>query len=203
MPQFNLLGMKVAEYHNNNGTVTYGAAKEVGDAMTCNLELTFAEGRLYAEGKLAEYLREATGGSISIGVKYIKQAAQELMYGAQTKTRSLTYTPTGSSSSTTKSAVSLVHGANDTPAYVGFVCYAPDMVDKVKKFTCFFVACALFGPPAYNLQTKGQNITFATPTTTGEFQPDDSTGAVIQEIYVADDEAEAQAWCAAVLPTTA
>ena len=141
-------------------------------------------------------------GTISIGAKYIKTDAQKLMYGATEKSRDVTYTPTGSSSSTSVSAVSLVYGANDTPKYVGFVCYAPDLVDKVKKFTCFFVACCLFGPPAYSLQTKGQSITFATPTTTGEFQPDDSTGAVIQEIYVASDENEAKAWCAAVLPTS-
>ena len=202
MPQFSLLGMKVAQYNNNNGAVTSGAAQAVGDAITCNLELTFAEGRLYAEGKLAELLKEATGGNISIGVKYIKQAAAELMYGAGTKTRSITYTPAGATEAVTVSAVSLAHGANDTPNYVGFVCYAPDMVDKVKKFTCFFVSCALFSPPSYNLQTKGQNITFATPTTTGEFLPDDSTGAVIEEIYVADDENAAKAWCAAVLPTS-
>ena len=202
MPQFSLLGMKAAQYNNNNGTVTYGSAVSVGDAMTCNLQLNFAEGKLYAEGKLAEYLREAVGGTISIGVKYIKQAAQTLMFGAKTKTRSLTYTPTGATASTTVSAVSVVNGANDTPNPVGFVCYAPDIVDHVKKFTCFFVPCAIFGPPSHNLQTKGENIVFATPTTTGEFMPDDTTGAVIQEIYVADNEAEAIAWCASVLPTT-
>lgn len=201
MPQFNLLGMKVAEYHNTDGVVTYGSALDVGSAMTCDLNLSFAEGRLYAEGKLAELLREATGGTISVGVKYIKQTAQQLMYGTQTKTRSLTFTPTTGGGSTTKNAVSLVTGANDTPKYVGFVCYAPDMIDRVKKFTCFFVACCIFGPPGYSLKTKDQNITFNTPTTTGEFLPDDSSGAVIQEIYVADDENEAKAWCAAVLPT--
>lgn len=199
MPQFNLLGMNVAKYVNTSGAITYTNRQKIGDAMACNLELRFAEARLYAEGALAEYLRECIGGTISVGVKYIKEAAQKLMYGSTEKSRSITYTPDAGGSSVTASVVGLVTSAKDSGDYVGFACYAPDMIDGVKKYTAFFISKVRFGPPSYSLQTKGQTINFATPTTSGEFMADDSSGKAIQEIAVLDDENAAIAWCEAVL----
>lgn len=190
MPAFDLRHIYVAQYNNNNGTITYGTAETAGGAMTANLELRFAEGRLYAEGRLAEYIREAIGGTISLGVKYIPVSAQKLLFGATEKSRTI-------SNATVKSTA---YGANDTPKYVGVSFYAPDMVDGTKKYTCVFVAKALFGPPAMAFQTKNESITFQTPTTSGEFLPDDSTGALIIDVYTADTVEAAEAWCAAVFP---
>ena len=48
MPQFDLRNIKAAKYVNTQGTVTYTSATKVGDAMTANLELRNAEGRLFA-----------------------------------------------------------------------------------------------------------------------------------------------------------
>ena len=49
--------------------------------------------------------------------------------------------------------------------------------------------------------TKGQNITFSTPTTTGEFLPADDAEQAVIEVAIVDDEATAIAWCDAVLTT--
>ena len=57
MPTFDLRGLKVAEYKNASGTVTYDTPTSMGDAMTVQLNLTSAEGRLYAGGKLAEHMK--------------------------------------------------------------------------------------------------------------------------------------------------
>ena len=81
MPSFDLRHIYVAPYQNNNGTVSYGTAISAGDAMTVAMELRFAEARLYAESTLAEYIRKATGGTISMGVKYIPDDAQHLIAG--------------------------------------------------------------------------------------------------------------------------
>ncbi len=199
MPQFDLRGMKIATYVNTSGTITYTNPQTIGDAMNVNLELRFAEGRLYAESTLAEYMKKATGGTISVGVKYIPEAAQQVMFGSTTKSRSITYTPVGSSSSTTVSVIGLVTAAPDIPAYVGFACYAPDMVDGVKKYTCLKVAKTLFGPPSMSFQTAGENIVFNTPTTSGEFLADDSADQNLIEVAICDDENEAKAWITAVL----
>ena len=197
MPQFGLRGAMVAQYTNTNGAVTYGTPIGAGCAINVNLELTFAEARLYACDSLAEYLREVTGGNITFGAKLFPQAAQLLMFGSKTKTRSVTYTPAGGTE-TTENVTSVATTANDDPSYVGFACYAPDMVDRVRKYTAFFVPKVKFSTPSTVLQTKGESITFQTPQTQGAFLQSDGSDKIIQEIAICDSEAQAQAWIAAV-----
>lgn len=199
MPQFDLRGIKCAKYVNTAGTITYTNAQKVGDAMTADLEMRFAEGRLYAESSLAEFMKKATGGTISIGVKYIIAAAQQLMFGSTSKSRSISYIPVGSSTTTTASVSGLVLGKKTQGSYVGIAFYAPDMVDGVKKYTCVFCKKCLFGPPGMQLQTAGETIRFVTPTTSGEFLADDSAAGDMFEVAICDDENEAIAWIAAVL----
>lgn len=193
MPQFDLRGIRLGKYVNTSGTISYTDFASFGGAMGANLELTFAEGRLYAEGVLAEYLRLATGGTISIATKYIPSAAQKLLFGSSDKSRTV-----GSSTVT-----GLQETAKDSPNYVGVAFYAPDMVDGTEKFTCVFVSKALFGAPSMAFRTKeGNTITFATPTSTGEFMPDDSSAMAIREVAIVDSAADAVAWCKAVLGET-
>ena len=199
MPQFGLRNIYAAKYVNTSGTITYTNPQHVGDAMTANLELRYAEGRLYAEDALAEYMRKAVGGTISIGVKYIKLAAQQLMFGMKTKNRSITYQPVGSTATATATAQSTVLGGNDEGVYVGVAFYAPDMVDGVKKYTCVFIKKCLFGPPSMSLQTAGESIQFNTPVTSGEFLADDSATQDLFEIAVVADENAAIAWVTAAL----
>lgn len=198
MPQFDLRGIKCAKYINTAGTISHSNAQAVGDAMTANLEMRYAEGRLYAESTLAEFMKKATGGTISLGVKYIKDAAQQLMFGSRSKSRSVTYVP-ASGTTATATVSSLILGAKTMPQYVSIAFYAPDMIDGVLKYTCVYIAKALFGPPSMTLQTASENIQFNTPTTSGEFLADDSSNQDMLEVAVCDDEAEANAWITAVL----
>ena len=132
MPQFGLRSIYAAKYNNTNGVIGYSDIAHVGDAISANLELRYAEGRLYAEDMLAEYMRKAVGGTISIGVKYIKQAAQQLLFNSKTKARTISYTPTGGTA-TSVTATSVVTGGEDEGQYVGVAFFAPDMVDGVEK----------------------------------------------------------------------
>lgn len=184
MPTFDLKHIRAAKYNHDNGTTSYTGGVEVGDAISVDLNLRFAEGRLYAESSLAEYLTNATGGTASLAVKYIKDAAQKLMYGMRNGSRTVNG----------KTVTSLKYGANDTGDYVGFAFYAPDMIDTVKKFTCVLVNRARFAPPAMQYRTKGENYEFHTPTTTGEFLPDLGDDKDLFEVAVVDDEETAAAW---------
>lgn len=199
MPQFGLKGIKCAKYVNTSGTISYTDAQKVGDAMTAQLELRYAEGRLYAEDTLAEYMKKAVGGTISLGVKYIETAAQKLMFGMRENSRNITYIPTGTTVTATATAKSLVIGGHDEGVYVGIAFYAPDMVDGVRKYTCVLIRKALFGPPSMSLQTAGESIQFNTPTTSGEFLADDSSDQNLFEVVIVDDENEAKAWITAAL----
>lgn len=184
MPAFNLHYIKAATYK------TSGAAVTVGEAMSANLSLRFAEGRLYTEKGLAEYLRKAVGGSISLAVKYIPDAAQKLLFGAEEKTRTVA----------SKQVKSLVHDSKLGAPYVKLAFYAPDRVDGAQKYTCVYVYKALFGMPDMTFTAPtGDTITFNTPTTSGEFLPADTDEAELLEVAVCDTEDEAKAWCDAVL----
>ena len=199
MPIFGLRGATIAAYHNNNGVVTYDAPISAGCAIQANLELTFAEARLYACDMLSEYLREAIGGTITFGAKLFPDAAQQLMFGSTEKTSSVTV-PAAGGTTETKTIKSLVTSGNDNADYVGFSCYCPDLINNVRKYTAFFVAKVKFSPPSKNLQTRTDSIAFVTPSTTGQFMPDDTANAVIIESATCDSEDEAKAWCQAVFP---
>ena len=194
MAKYDLRYIQCAKYVNTNGVITFTDKQKVGDAMTANIELRFAEGRLYAESTLAEYIRKCTGGTISLGVKYIKEAAQKLMFGLTEKTRSIT--PASGSATSVKS---LVTKRSTVGNYVGVSFYTPALYEGVEKYDCVFVGKCMFGEPSETLQTAGESIQFYTPVTNGEFLADDSSEGQIKEAVTVDSEALAIAWCDAVL----
>lgn len=185
MPTFDLRGIKIGKYINTEGTITYETPISMGDAMSVELNLTAAEGRLYAESRLAEYKKLITGGTASVGVKYITDAAQKLLFGMSENTRNV---------GTNASQKSLKATAKDIAKYVGMGFYAPDAIDGTDKYTAVFVYKVLFGAPGYVYATKGDSITFQTPTTTGEFLADDSEDKNIMEIATLASESDAVAW---------
>lgn len=185
MPTFDLRGIKIGKYINTEGTITYETPISMGDAMSVELNLTAAEGRLYAESRLAEYKKLITGGTASVGVKYITDAAQKLLFGMSENTRNV---------GTNTSQKSLKATAKDIAKYVGMGFYAPDAIDGTDKYTAVFVHKVLFGAPSYVYATKGDSITFQTPTTTGEFLADDSEDKNIMETATLASESDAVAW---------
>lgn len=193
MPEFDLRGMKVAEYKYDKLTkkITYGETMDMGEAMSANLEMKFAEGRIYAESALAEYMKKVTGMTVSQGIKYIPDKTQQLLFKAYQLSRNM-----GSGSTSVKS---MAFGKSSTGRYVGSGFYAPDMIDGVEMFTAVFIHKVLFGPPSKTLQTMGETITFNTPTTTGEALVDDK--GHLHEWYSFATEAEAIAWIEACFKT--
>lgn len=185
MPTFDLRGIKIGKYINTEGTITYDTPISMGDAISVELNLTAAEGRLYAESRLAEYKKLITGGTASVGVKYITDAAQKLLFGMSENTRNV---------GANASQKSLKATAKDIAKYVGMGFYAPDAIDGTDKYTAVFVYKVLFGAPSYVYATKGDSITFQTPTTTGEFLADDSEDKNIMEIATLANENDAVAW---------
>ena len=130
-------------------------------------------------------------------MKYIKEAAQKLMFGLTEKSRSVT--PTGGTATTVKS---LVTKRSTLGKYVGISFYTPALYEGVEKYDCIFIGKCMFGEPSETLQTAGENIQFTTPVTNGEFLADDSAEGQIKEAVTVDSEELAIAWCDAVLSTT-
>ena len=199
MATIGLRGATIARYHNTNGVVTYDTPISGGCSRRAELQLQFAEAELWGCDGLRESIREAVGGNITFEATFFSNDMQVLAFGATLKQREVTYTNEASEEVTT-TITSVVYSADDEAPYIGFAVYGPDMINHVKKWSCIFVACAKFSPPNTTMATRDSSITFQTPTTTGRFLPDDTTGHVIQETAVCDTEAEAQAWCQAVFP---
>ena len=158
----------------------------IGDAMDVNLQFKYAEGRLYAEGVLAEYMKLITGGTISIAVKYIRAEAQKAMFGA--KDTSITV------AGITPATTGLAYTGADEPSAVGCAFYAPDMIDGALKYTCVFIRRVIFGLPAMVYKTKGDSLTFQTPTTTGEFMADHSATQNLVDVVTVDTVENAKKW---------
>ena len=199
MATIGLRGATIAKYHNNNGVVTYDAPISGGCSRRAELQLQFAEAELWGCDGLRESIREAVGGNITFEATFFSNDMQVLAFGATLKQREVTYTNDANEEVTT-TITSVVYSADDEAPYIGFAVYGPDMINHEKKWSCIFVACAKFSPPNTTMATRDSSITFQTPTTTGRFLPDETTGHVIQEIAVCDTEAEAKAWCQAVFP---
>ena len=195
MPAFDLRYIKIGKYKNTSGTISYSDVTSVGDAMDVNLQFKYAEGRLYAEGVLAEYLKLITGGTISIAVKYIPAEAQKAMFGA--KDSSITV------AGITPAATGLAYTGADEPSAVGCAFYAPDMIDGALKYTCVFIRRVIFGLPAMAYKTKGDSLTFQTPTTSGEFLPDHSNTQNLIDVVTVDSVESAKKWVDGALGVTA
>ena len=187
MPQFDLEEIFAARYACANGVISYSDRVRVGGAMTANIELKNAEGRLYSEGALSHYKRKVTGSSVSLGVDAIATAAKKLLYGAQDGTARAGVT-------------GLRRGAKQQSSYVGVTLIAPDDdEDGSTKYTTMFVTKALFGEPSMSFKTAGDSIQFATPTTTGELLAGGDAGKTYFDDAQCDTLEEAQNWCAACL----
>lgn len=198
MPQYGLKHIYAAPYNLAAGAVSYGAPVKVGDAMAAQIEPEIVEASLYAEDARAEYMRLMVGGTISLGVKYILSAAQTLLLGTRADTHNISYTPSGGSTPTTEEITGQRIGANDAGHYVGIAFYSPDLRDTTKKYFCLFIRKCLFGPPSLNLQTKGRNIQFATPTISGQLMATDEEDQDFYAWALVDGEAQAKAWVEAV-----
>lgn len=195
MPLYGFSGVYFAEYSNNNGVVTYGVPFTPGCPIRAELQFQFAEGDLWACDALSVTRRKIVAGNVTFEAKVLSQAAQQKLFGATLKTRSVTV------GAQTKTITSVAYSDGDNAPYVGFAGWGPDAVDDSSdKYTAFFVPKAKFTQPAVNLQTINGSITFQTPTTTGRFMHDDTTGKVVAEMAICDSEEEAQAWAQAVFP---
>ena len=186
MPAFDLRYIKIGKYKNTSGTISYSDVTTIGDAMDVNLQFKYAEGRLYAEGVLSEFMKLITGGTMSVATKYIPAEAQKMMFGA--KESSITV------SGLEPAATGLAYTGADEPSAVGCAFYAPDMIDGELKYTCVFVRRIIFGLPAMAYKTKGDSLTFQTPTTTGEFMADHSATQNLVDVVTVDTVDNAKKW---------
>lgn len=129
------------------GNETYATPAQLAKAMSAELSVELAEATLYADDGAAEIVKEFKSGTLSLGVDDIGAAVASDLTGATIDENGV--------------VVSTSEDGGD-PVAIGF--RAKKSNGKYKYYWLYRVK---FGIPATNLATKGDSITFSTPTIEG------------------------------------
>lgn len=130
-----------------DGDETYGIPTQLAKAIKADLTIDLAEATLYADDGEAYVIKDFKSGKLSLGVEDIGVKAAQDLTGAVVDDNGVLV----SASENEGSAVA-----------VGFRALKPN-----GKYRYFWMYRVKFGVPATNLQTKGDSITFQTPTIEG------------------------------------
>ena len=129
------------------GEETYGTPVMLAKAISAELSVELAEATLYADDGAAEVVKEFKNGKLSLGVDSIGRSVAAALTGAVTDENGV-----------------LISASEDggAPVAIGF---------RAKKanghYKYFWVYRVKFGVPSTSLATKGDSITFSTPTIEG------------------------------------
>ena len=130
-----------------DGNETYAAPVQMAKAMTADLSVELAEATLYADDGASEIVKEFKSGTLSLGVDDLGGSVASDLTGAVIDNNGV-----------------VVSTAEDggTPVAVGFRAKKSN-----GKYRYFWLYRVKFGIPATALATKGDSITFSTPTIEG------------------------------------
>lgn len=132
---------------DKDGNETYAAPVQLAKAMTADLSVELAEATLYADDGAAEIVKEFKSGTLSLGVDDLGGAVASDLTGSTIDNNGV-----------------VISTAEDggTPVAVGFRAKKSN-----GKYRYFWLYRIKFGIPATALATKGDSITFNTPTIEG------------------------------------
>ena len=130
-----------------DGNESYETPKQLAKAMTADLSVELAEATLYADDGAAEIVKEFKSGTLSLGVDDLGGSVASDLTGATIDDNGV-----------------VVSTAEDggTPVAIGFRAKKSN-----GKYRYFWLYRVKFGIPATALATKGDSITFNTPTIEG------------------------------------
>ena len=181
-----LIGLKypvVGKYNESGGTVSHTDGMVLAKAIQANISINQFGARLYADDGLSESDEGFQDGTIGLNIDDLSQDAAKFVFGASEAAGGVT------GDDTTKM---LVYKGDDDVPDVGVGFYAPRKKSGVRSYRAIFFTRVKFGYPNETIDTKGEQITYGTPTIQGAIQLD-ATGVWKREITVAD-EAKAVAW---------
>ena len=130
-----------------DGAETYGTPTILAKAMTADLSVELAEATLYADDGASEMVKEFKSGTLSLGVDDIGASVASVLTGC-----------------TIDAGGVIISTAEDAGAPVAVGFRARKANGKYKYYWLYRVR---FSIPATNLATKGDSITFSTPTIEG------------------------------------
>lgn len=132
---------------DSNGNETYGTPVQLAKAISADLSVELNEASLFADDGQAEAVKEFKSGTLSLGIDELGADVAAELVGARVDSNGV-----------------LVSSGEDVSRYVAIGFRAKKSNGKYRYYWLYRV---LFGIPATNLATKGDSITFSTPTIEG------------------------------------
>lgn len=129
------------------GDESYSTPVKLAKAISADLSVELAEATLYADDGVAEIVKEFKSGTLSLGIDDIGATAASVLTGASIDDNGV-----------------VISASEDggKPVAIGF---RAKMANG--RYRYFWLYRVKFGIPETNLATKGDSITFSTPTIEG------------------------------------
>lgn len=130
-------------------TEVYSNGFKCGKAISTSVTPSYSSAVLYADNAEAERVDEFVNAAVEVGTDRLPAQAAQIVFG-HTITDGVT-----------------TYKGNDSSNYVGYGFWVANMEDGVKKYQGVILHKVKFTEGQESFQTKGENITFATPTLSG------------------------------------
>lgn len=132
-----------------DGTPSYGVAKKPAKAISCKVDITTNDAKLYADDALAESDTTFQSGTVTLGIDDEDETVMADLLG---------YTIEGGET---------VRNANDIAPYVGLGRILTKLVNGVYKYKVEFLYKVKFSPMSFDETTREESVSFGTSEVSG------------------------------------
>lgn len=138
----------------DGASATYDKGVVLGKMISVNLTPNYNEASLHGDDALSEYEKEFKDLDVTLNTTTLPAAAYASMFG--------------STVTDTQGKESIKSNINDEAKYGGLGFVIGEKVDGVSKYWLIWLPKVKFTPPGGSYQTKGDNITWGTPSISGK-----------------------------------
>lgn len=154
------LSYVVAAKYSEDG---YTDGRELAQAISADISITTYEDMLYANNGIRETEKGFRDGTIALNIDDLSQ--ENYAYVAGSSTEPITV-------GEDISAEELISSGNDNPPNLGVGFYADKKVGDVPYYRAIWLTKVKFATPNETLTTRGEAVSYGTPTISGTIQLD-------------------------------
>jgi phi13 family phage major tail protein len=136
---------------------TYGTGMKIGDLISVQATVNNNEAPLYGDDALSEYIAEFRDLDVTLGVTSLPAAAYTAMFGSTVDTAGQ------------DTVAGTIHSnVDDNAAYLGFGFIKTEMIHNERTYWTVWISKVKFAAIGEDVETKGENVTWKTPSLTGK-----------------------------------
>lgn len=166
-----------------NGTVTYESPERISEAINGGFTPNVTEASLYADDRQTDQIDSIIGYDISLETRDLSPEMEAKLLGFQTD------------------AKGGVLRKDDAKAPFVALMFRSELSNGEFEYNVLYKV--KFAPVTKNNETKGENITFQTPTITGKSMPRTADGHLDYSVVLPSTDPDAVSWFTDVYEVTA